>query len=191
MKKRYNAHISRANWIKWLIIGIFSGGVIIGLIAAQALDAGSSAEIGQELLDNLPKGQSARALSLAALQANSWEMFKIFLAGLFLGGSIFIAAYIFFKGFALGFTALFLLLTDPWQDMMITLGTIIAPQILFTPLMLVAAIIMFETSLQIFFYTKGELLKEVLRSLIWLFILMLLTVLVSMISGGLAFRLLA
>lgn len=189
--KKYALNLHNDRWSKWLIIGLFFGGLILGIIAAQALNADTCAELGQGLLDNTPLASDNRTLSMTALKTNLWEILKIYLGGLCLFGSIFIGGYIFFKGFGFGFTLCFMLLENPWQDWSITLGTAVVPQLLFLPVMFMAAVIMFQMSLQIFYYTKGELLKELLRATVWLILLVLLTVLVSLITGGLAFRLLS
>ena len=185
MNKYTFLHTDR--WSKRLILLLFLAGILLGVIAQQALSIEMRNELGQGLVDAASINLDNKALNIAALKSNLWEMLKLYLGGLCLFGSIYIGAYMFLKGFGLGFTVCFMLLENPWQDWSITLGTVIVPQLLFLPVFLIAAFLMFKMSLQIFYYTKRELLGELMRSSFIMALLVILTVMVSLISGGITF----
>ena len=185
MKRYAILHTNR--WSKRLILILFLAGILLGAIAQQTLSIEIRDELGQGLVDAASINLDNKALNMAALQNNLWEMLKLYLGGLCLFGSIYIGAYMFLKGFSLGFTVSFMLMENPWQDWSITLGTVIVPQLLFLPVFLIAAVLMFKMSLLIFSYTNRELLGELMRSSIIMGLLVVLTVMISLISGGITF----
>ncbi len=185
--KNYALNLHNDRWSKRLIIILFLAGIILGGLASQALSVDIRSDLGQGLVDAASLTADNKALNIAALKSNLWEILKLYLGGLCLFGCVYIPAYMFLKGFSFGFTLCFMLAENPWQDWSITLGTVIVPQLLFLPIMFLAAILMLNMSWQIFIYTKRELLGEVIRSSLIMAFLTILTVMVSLISGGITF----
>ena len=96
---------------------------------------------------------------------------------------------LFFKSFSLGFLALFILRANPWHSFSAAIGAVLVPQILFFPLLVAAASLMFQMSLLIFYLNKQELLKEILAKSAIMLIILLICALVSLISSGLVIKL--
>ena len=185
--KNYMLNLHTDRWSKRLIIVLFLAGIFLGVIASQAISVEMRNELGQGLVDAASITADNKTLNIAALKSNLWEILKLYLGGLCLFGCVYIPVYMFLKGFSLGFTLCFMLMENPWQDWSITLGTVILPQFLFLPVLFLSAVLMLKMSLQIFAYTKRELLGEVIRNSLIMGLLTVLTVMISLISGGITF----
>ena len=88
MKRYVILHTNR--WSKRLILILFLAGILLGAIAQQTLSIEIRDELGQGLVDAASINLDNKALNLAALQNNLWEMLKLYLGGLCLFGSIYI-----------------------------------------------------------------------------------------------------
>ncbi len=179
--KRHLVMKNRLN--SWLILPVAVGGIICGLIAAKTLNLDMCRDLGQELADYYPTvvGQE---LSKNILKTNLLEIVKIYLLGLCLIGPVLILGYLFCQSFNLGFVVLFMLTQNPWQDWQIVWGAVIVPQILFFPLIIAASGCMLKMSSALFLTCKQELLKEWLRKSVVMLGILFLSILVSLIIGG-------
>lgn len=175
--------IIKSRFNSWLILMVAVGGIICGLIAAKTLNLDMCRDLGQELADYYPTviGQE---LSKNILKHNLVEIAKIYFLGLCLIGPVLILAYLFCHSFNLGFVVLFMLTQNPWQDWQIVFGAVIVPQILFFPLIIAASSCMLKMSSALFLTSKQELLKEWLRKSIVMLGILFLSILVSLIIGG-------
>lgn len=183
--KKYSAEML---WSRWLLGAIICAGVLCGMLAAGILEPDVCQELGQDLSMSYPDLRG-KELSINVLENNMFEMLKIYFFGLCLLGIVLIPAYLFFKSFSLGFVILFMLTQNPWQDWSIVLGAVLAPQFLFFPLIIAASACMLKMSLVPFYYNKQELFKEIMSKSAIMLILLFLTVLVSLIIGGLISKL--
>lgn len=175
-------------WHSWLLALIIIGGALCGAIAAYILDPVTCSELGQGLAALSPNADG-RELYFNILKANSSELLKIYFFGLCLPGVLLLIGYLFFKSFSLGFLALFILRANPWPSFSAAIGAVLVPQILFFPLLVAAASLMFQMSLLIFYLNKQELLKEILAKSAIMMIILLICALVSLISSGLVIKL--
>ena len=184
--KKYSAW--KMLWSRWLMGAIVLGGVLCGMLAAGILDPQTCRELGQDVAEYYPT-LSGKELSLNILKTNLAEIFKVYFCGLCLLGIVIIPLYLFLKSFNLGFFVLFMLTQNPWQDWKIVCGAVLAPQLLLFPLLIAASWQMFQMSFSLFYYSRRELMKEILAKSGLMLILTLLTMLISLIIGGLITKL--
>lgn len=175
-------------WHSWLLALIIIGGALCGAAAAYILDLTTCSELGQGLSVLAPEANGQK-LYFNIVKTNSIELLKIYFFGLCLPGAFLILGYLFFKSFSLGFLVIFILRANPWQSLGLAFGAVVLPQILIFPLIIAASSLMFQMSLLIFYLNKQELLKEILTKSAVMFIILLISTLVALISSGLVIKL--
>ncbi|HEY8449822.1 MAG TPA: stage II sporulation protein M, partial [Bacillota bacterium] len=148
-------HVRRYAGVYFFLTVLFAMGVAFGALAVGALDATQRLELGHYLefflqtLEQPGEAVPAQSIVRQALLSNWRTAGLIFLLGLTVVGVPLIPAIVFLRGFIVGFAVGFLVSSDGWRGLLISLLAILPQNVLIVPALIVlsAAAVTFSARL--------------------------------------------
>ncbi|MDD2421733.1 MAG: stage II sporulation protein M [Heliobacteriaceae bacterium] len=144
-------HHLQAHWRYYILVaGVIAAGIAGGTLAAKMLPTGQVVELQARLGEafyGLAGGVNYQSLANFAVLRNLQAVGLVLFLGLTVIGLPFILAFLFFRGFALGFTVGFLMLSRPNDGLLIVLLGLVPPSLVFLPGLVVAGVVALAFSL--------------------------------------------
>lgn len=157
-KHRIAQHFYASWWIYLFVALCFLAGVIFGSLGVNALDDQQAVALKEYVEKGLAQYGDDLNFSLTVRQAmfkNLYNLGKIFVFGLTIIGLPLVLLIIFTRGFALGFTIVFLIQEKAWRGGILAMLAIIPPNLLSLPAYFLAAVTAINFSLYLLKGNKG------------------------------------
>ncbi len=155
LKRRIENHLHASWWVYLLVFFFFIAGLLFGSIGVNVLEEKQLLSLGDFLEEGFAVYDNGINYVLSTKQAVARNLFnqgKILLLGLTVIGFPVVLIIIFSRGFALGFTVVFLIKQKAFRGLLLTLFAVLPPALLSLPAYVLAAVSAFNFSL---FLLKG------------------------------------
>ena len=143
MKQKAKRHLS-GSWWAYLFVGLFfAAGLVFGALGVSVLDAETNSALGDFVnqgISQLNNDLSFVVTTKQAIAKNLVNLGKIFFLGLTVVGFPLILISIFTRGFALGFTVVFLIREKALRGGALVLFAVLPPNLLSLPAYFLAAV---------------------------------------------------
>lgn len=158
-KHRIAQHFYASWWIYLFVALCFLVGIIFGSLGVSSLSDEQASVLKEYVEKGLAQYGDDLNFSVTVRQAffkNLYNLGKIFLFGLTIIGLPLVLLIIFTRGFALGFTIVFLIQEKAWRGGILAMLAIIPPNLLSLPAYFLAAVTAINFSLYLLKGNKGS-----------------------------------
>ncbi len=160
LKRRIENHLHASWWVYLLVLFFFIAGLLFGSIGVNVLEEKQLLSLGDFLEEGFAEYDNGINYVLSTKQAatrNLLNQGKILLLGLTVIGFPVVLIIVFSRGFALGFTVVFLIKQKAFRGLLLSLLAVLPPALLSLPAYILAAVSAFNFSL---FLLKGTSIQN-------------------------------